>query len=355
MTHIVILGGGYGGHTILQDLLQGELPDRTALTLIDRMPYQGLKTEYYALAAGTVAEADIRVPFPADPRLTIRYGEVIGIDLDRRQVLLQEDDPVSFDLLCIGLGCTDRYHGIPGADLYTHSIQTFASSRRTCDILGKLKPYSQVTVVGGGLSGVELASELRESRSDLNIRIVDRGAGILSAFPERLQNYVKAWFHEHHVELLAHINTTRVEPNRLCTEQGTIDTDVTVWTAGIQPVEVVRQLDVPKDGFGRVIVDEHHRIPSHPHVFVVGDCASLPHSPSAQLAEAQGRQIADVIKAELWGQPLPVLSRIKLKGVLGSLGKKQGFGVMGTRAIVLGRVPRILKSGVLWKSRRHFG
>jgi NADH dehydrogenase len=155
--------------------------------------------------------------------------------------------------------------------------------------------------------------------------------------------------------MLSHITTTRVEPNRLYTEQNPIDTDVTVWTAGIQPVDVVRQLNVPKDNYGRILLNAHHQIPSYPNVFVVGDCASLPFSPSAQLAEAQGRQIADVIKAVLWNQPLPTPGRIRLKGVLGSLGKKQGFGIMGGRAIVLGRVPRILKSGVLWKSKRHFG
>ena len=43
-----------------------------------------------------------------------------------------------------------------------------------------------VSIVGGGLSGVELASELIESRPDLKIKLFDRGPHILSAFPERL-------------------------------------------------------------------------------------------------------------------------------------------------------------------------
>ena len=33
--------------------------------------------------------------------------------------------------------------------------------------------------MGAGLSGIELASELRESRSDLDIRLYDRGERIL--------------------------------------------------------------------------------------------------------------------------------------------------------------------------------
>jgi len=41
--------------------------------------------------------------------------------------------------------------------------------------------------------------------------------------------------------------------------------------------------------------------------------------------------------------------------VLGSLGKHAGFGMMGKHTIIIGKVPRLLKSGVLWKSKHHFG
>ncbi|UUZ84030.1 hypothetical protein LJK88_09850 [Paenibacillus sp. P26] len=64
MKKLVILGGGYGGLTVAKELLDGKLPSDTVMILVDRMPYQGLKTEYYALAAGTVSDLEIRVKFP---------------------------------------------------------------------------------------------------------------------------------------------------------------------------------------------------------------------------------------------------------------------------------------------------
>ncbi|MDF2715637.1 MAG: dehydrogenase, partial [Paenibacillus sp.] len=76
MSRFVILGGGYGGLTLALQLLEQEPPHGTEIVLVDRMPYQGLKTEYYALAAGTVSEAEIRVAFPSDPRIILKYGEV---------------------------------------------------------------------------------------------------------------------------------------------------------------------------------------------------------------------------------------------------------------------------------------
>ena len=213
-----------------------------------------------------------------------------------------------------------------------------------------MKPYGTVNIVGGGLSGVELAAELRESRPDLNIAILDRGERVLSSFPAKLSQYVEEWFHHHHVETLGRISVSHVEKDALFSGTETILSDVTVWTAGIQPVEVVQHLNVPKDRGGRVILDEYYRVPDYPQVYVIGDCASLPFAPSAQAAGAQGEQVAQIMQA-LWRGETPKRNAIRLKGTLGSLGKNSGFGLMGQRS-VLGRVPRLLKSGVDRKSTR---
>ncbi|MDT9723512.1 NAD(P)/FAD-dependent oxidoreductase [Xylanibacillus composti] len=353
MKAIVILGGGYGGVSVVHQLLEQDLPADHEIILVDRMPFQGLKTEYYAVASGTVADVDVRVPFPQDPRVRMVYGVITEIDLENRKVHL-EDQAIGYEQLVIALGCTDKYHNIPGAEPYTHSIQSFSSTRETFCRISDVKPYGQVSIVGGGLSGVELASELREARPDLNVRILDRGASILSAFPDKLQEYVRDWFQAHQVEMLAHANITRVEQGVLYNGNEAVYTDLTVWTAGIQPARPVQLLDLPKDAQGRLEINVYHQLPAYPNVYVVGDCASLPFSPSAQLAEAQGKQVAEVMQA-LWKGETPELGQIKLKGILGSLGKKAGFGLMGKRMIMMGRVPRVLKSGVLWMSKQHFG
>lgn len=353
MKKMVILGGGYGGLTVATELLEKELPSDTVLVLVDRMPYQGLKTEYYALAAGTVSDQDIRVQFPVDPRLILKYGEVTGLDMENKLILFHNDEPLSYDWLVLGLGCVDKFHQIEGAEQYAESLQTLSSTRKTYQKVNDIAPYGQVTIVGGGLSGVEVAAELRESRSDLNIRILDRSASVLSAFPGKLQSFVRDWMLEHDIEMRSHICLTRLEGGILYNQQELINTDVTIWTAGIQPSPIVQQLQLPKDNQGRLIINEYHQIHEYPEVFVIGDCASLPFSPSAQAAQGQGRQIAEVIRA-VWKNETPRLGKIKLKGVLGSLGKKSGFAMFGKRPVT-GMVPRAIKSGVLWMSKRHFG
>ncbi|MGG3737474.1 NAD(P)/FAD-dependent oxidoreductase [Aeribacillus pallidus] len=355
MKHLVLLGGGYGNMRVLLRLLPNNLPEDVSITLVDKVPYHCLKTEYYALAAGTISDHHVRVPFPEHPRLTAKYAEVTGIDLENKLVHLKDEESISYDDLIIGLGCEDKYHNVPGAKEYTYSIQSIEKSRDTYQALNNLPANSVVGIVGAGLSGVELASELRESRPDLHIKLFDRGKHILSSFPDRLSTYVQDWFETHGVEVINNANVTKVEPNVLYNHDEPVKCDVIVWTAGIQPNRIVRELDVEKDPQGRVILTKYHNLPNDEHVYVVGDCASLPHAPSAQLAEGQAEQIVQVLLKRWKGEELPEeLPQIKLKGVLGSLGKKHGFGLVADRAIT-GRVARLLKSGILWMYKYHNG
>ncbi len=355
MRNLVILGGGYGGLRTIQRLLSSHIPDDVQITLVDKHPYHCLKTEYYALVAGTVSEKHIRIPFPEHRKLTTKYGIITNIDLENRRTLLDNGDVLFYDDLIIGLGCEDKYHNVEGALEYTCSVQSIEQVRDAYEKVNNLPPYAKVAVVGAGLSGVEIASELRQSRPDLQIKLFDRKERILATFPKKLSEYVAKWFHDNHIEIIPCSHITKVEPNILYNHHHPIPFDGIIWTAGIQPNKLVRELDVEKDSFGRVVLTKYHNLPQDEHVYVVGDCASLPHAPSGQLAEAQAEQIVSILLKRWNNAPLPeTMPTIKLKGILGSLGKKHGFGLVADTPII-GRVPRLLKSGLLWMYRYHRG
>ncbi|MDW0113550.1 MULTISPECIES: NAD(P)/FAD-dependent oxidoreductase [Sporosarcina] len=354
MRKLVLLGAGYGNMRILLRLLNKELPADLEITLIDRTPFHSLKTEFYALAAGTSPDSDVRVPLPTHERLHVVEGEIEEIQLEEKCVYLANGEAIRYDELVIGLGCEDNYHDVPGAEEFTHSIQTIGKSRETYKKLQGLGGGATVGIVGAGLSGIELASELRESRPDLKIKLFDRGPRILKDFPERLSNFVKDWFDKHEVEVISNSNITKVEENVLYNHEDKIPVDAVVWTAGIQPVRNVRAMDVEKER-GRIVLNQYHQIPQYENVYVVGDIAALPFAPSAQLAEEQAEQIVRVLRLVWNNEPLPKeMPEIKLKGFMGSLGKKQGFAYLADRTVT-GRIARLLKSGVLWMYKWHNG
>lgn len=350
MKNLVILGGGYGGMKLLTSIIP-HLPYNILVTLIDRTPYHFLKTEYYALAAGTVSANHIRIPFPEHPQVSFIEGEIAKIDLQHHKISLTNKKTILYDDLIIGLGCEDNYHNIAGADTYTYSIQSIEKSRKTHQKLNQLLPGSKVAIIGAGLSGVELAAELQESRADLHITLFDRGKNILSSYPPRVGKYVEKWFETHQVKIVRCSKITVIEENTVCNHGKKEHFDCIIWTAGVKPNQVVQNIDVEKDDKGRVILTQYHYLPNNEHVFVVGDCASLNKPQSAQLAEEQAEQIATVLIARWKGSKLPEkMPELKLKGILGSLGSKHGFGLVANTPLT-GRVPRLIKFGVLWKDK----
>ncbi|PIC79134.1 FAD-dependent oxidoreductase [Sporosarcina sp. P18a] len=355
MRKLLLLGAGYGNMRILLRLLNKDLPGDIEITLVDRTLFHSLKTEFYALAAGTVSDADVRVAIPVHDQLKVVEGEIQEIKPEEKEVLLADGQALAYDELVIGLGSEDNYHNVPGAAEHTLSIQTIGKSRRTYQTLLGLGDGATVGIVGAGLSGIELASELRESRPDLKIKLFDRSPRILRDFPERLSNFVKGWFDQNDVEVVANSNITKVGEHTLYNHEDTIDVDAVVWTAGIKPGKVVDDLVIQKDRSGRIVLNQYHQVPSYRNIYVVGDIAALPHAPSAQLAEVQGEQIVQVLRSTWKGEPLMLeMPELKLKGFMGSLGKKQGFAYLADRTVT-GRIARLMKSGLLWMYKWHNG
>ena len=351
MKKLVLLGGGFGNMRVLLRMLPN-MPTGVEITLIDRTPFHSIKTEFYALAAGTATDREVRVDFPESGRLKYVSGEITRIDREEKIVFLEDGTEVQYDDLVVGLGCEDKYHGVPGAEEYTMSIQTIGKARRTYERVCSLPNGSTVAIVGAGLSGIELASELRESRADLKIKLFDRSHRILRDFPEKLSVYIKKWFTDHNVEVIAESNITRVEEGKVYNHEKAIEADVIVWTAGVQPVKIVRDMEAEKDKFGRPIINDFYHLSDDEHIFVIGDCASSDLPPTAQLAEEMAERVVKVLKARYNGDPTPKLTEIKMKGFMGSLGKKTGF-VHIADTTVTGRIARLMKSGYMWYYKRQ--
>lgn len=350
---LVILGGGYGGMKVLTGLLGLALPDDIEITVIDKNPYHSFKTEFHTVVAGTSADVDVRQQFPLHDQVKYEFGYVRKINLEEKTIHFADRSIiVPFDYLVIALGSEDAYHNIEGAEKYTESVQTFSKARKAGVAVGNLRAYGKVSVVGAGLSGIEVASEIRESRPDLNIRLLDRGGSVLRAFDPKIQAYVADWFIKNDVEVLHYANVEYVEKDGVCNNGICYVNDVTIWTAGVQPHRLVRELPFEKDKYDKVVVNKFFQVPGYEHIYVVGDNASSVHSPSAQLAGQQGEQVAIILGDVLEGKEPKEPKEIRLRGTLGSLGKSDGFGSMFQRSVT-GILPRLTKSGVLWLHKRH--
>src|SRR5699024_9610377 len=259
-------------------------------------PYHSYKTEFHTIVAGTEAEINVRADFPEHAQARYEFGNVKKVDTETREIFFkQRSTVITYDYLIIGLGCEDSYHGIEGASEFTESVQSFSKARHAGMAIGNLPAYGKIYVVGAGLSGIEAASEIRESRPDMNISLLDRGGSVLKAFNPKIQAHVSEWFVKNDVEVLHHANVEYVEKDGVCNNGICYVNDVTIWTAGVQPYKLVRNLPLETDKYDKVLVNDFYQTKTHENIYVIGDNASSEYSPSAQLAGQQGEQLAIIL------------------------------------------------------------
>lgn len=343
MKKVVLIGAGYANMTILRELLR--LP--VEITLIDRNPYHSLKTEFYALAAGTISDQAAHMPLPDHKNLNICVGEVIGVDFRTNKVHVREQADIGYDYLVIGVGCENEYHKITGASLYALSLQTIKKTRKTFEKIANLDPYQTVSILGGGLTGVELACALRENRPDLNIQIIERNETVLHTLDEKIVQHAEKWLSDHNIKVIRQFKMERIEEAAIFGSGGEVPSDAIVWAAGIGPTPFVQNLEAAKTKRGQLQIDSFYRLMEYNNVFAAGDCADFPLPPSAQLAQQQGKQIAKVIKALVANKEMPKLKKIVIKGNLGALGHSNGFGYV-SGWVLTGSSAKWLKRFVLW-------
>ena len=137
------------------------------VTLIDYKDSFTFLPLLYELAIGTSNKLEVAPKFEDILRNTpIRFvqGKVQKIDLDKKIISITDSNDINYDTLVIAIGAMPRTDLIPGENKYANSFYSIDDAYKLQKILKKLKnsPKKEIRVhvIGGGYSGVELATNL---------------------------------------------------------------------------------------------------------------------------------------------------------------------------------------------------
>ncbi|WP_328866224.1 NAD(P)/FAD-dependent oxidoreductase [Streptomyces sp. NBC_00304] len=330
---IIVLGAGYAGATAAGRLARRLRREDVAITLVNAEPDFVERVRMHQLATGQ----DLRPrPFSemfAGTGVEPKLAKVTGIDVDRRTVAVTDaagaQEELAYDTLVYALGSGWDPHGVPGTAEHAHEIAGRPGALRLRERLARLEPGRPVLVVGGGLTGLEAATEIAEARPDLDVALAARGT---------LGDWLspKGRLHLRRVAdrlgITVHENTsvTGVEPDHVTTADGaSIPAEVTVWTTGFAVHPIARATALEVTATGRIVVDGAMRSVSHPDVYAVGDAALAmgPGDKPLRMSCASGVpmawQAADGIAARLTGTK-PPHSPLRYFNQCISLGRKEG-------------------------------
>jgi len=335
---IVILGAGYAGVRAAQELI-GVL-DECEVWIVDRSRSHQILTEMYKVAAGGAAPERAQVPLrrllPRHPHLHVLQGEIAQLEPAARCVRLASGR-LAYDLALLGLGASPACEA-SGALRHAFSLQYLDSAVRLRRRLARLARAGggRVVIVGGGLTGIELAGEIRTAfPQGLRVTIAQADPQLLPEEDPALADYAQETLQQGGVELRRGRRVVRVEPGRVVLEgDEEIAADICVWSGGVRANPLPAEAGLPVDGRGRVRVLPTLEVLGHPGLFAAGDLAAVPgpggHTlpPTAQLAVQEGRQAARNMLRVLRGEePLPLRARIL--GMAAPLGGAHGVARLG--------------------------
>ena len=359
MTHVVIIGGGFGGLYTARGLRNVQC----RITMVDRHNYHLFQPLLYQVATAALNPSDIAAPIRGILRrqenVSVILGQAMSVDVGRKVVTLA-DGELSYDLLVIATGATHSYFAHPEWERIAPGLKTiddaleirrrvliaFEMAERETDP-EKQREWLTFVVVGGGPTGVELAGALSEiARQTMirNFRRIDPGSArvilvegkdrVLPVYPPELSEKARLQLVRLGVDVMLGANVTELTEHSVRLGEKTIPTRTVLWGAGVQGSPLAHSLAVPLDRAGRVLVEPDLTIPGHKDVFVIGDLAAARQADGsyvpgvAPAAIQAGQHTALNVERAVGGQPLRPF-HYRDKGSLATIGRAAAVADFG--------------------------
>jgi NADH:ubiquinone reductase (H+-translocating) len=343
---VLVVGGGFAGMSALPVLARS----RARVTLLDRNVYSTFQPLLYQVATAGLTSADVAYPlWSATGRrhAIFRKAELVGLDLSRRVATLDTGEELAYDYLIIATGVSAAFFGVTGAAEHSLSLYTrrdaIALRNQLMDALekrneGLTDPELDVTIVGGGATGVELAGTLAElrnvalpavfpevDRSKFRVRLIEMGPALLAPYHDRLRRYTRQQLVDRGVEVLLNTAIKEVHPGSVVlADHSEHRSDITVWAAGVHGPDAGWTSGLPRGKGGRIQVLADLQVVGQERVFATGDVAVCDSDPVAQLAQPaiqEGRHAAEQVVRRIAGQPTSPF-RYHDKGTMATIGRR---------------------------------
>lgn len=351
---IVVLGGGYAGVLAANRLAR----DGQNATLVNASDRFCERIRLHQLGAG---QALARIPITellGANAARWQLGWVDEIDLASRRLHLRGGVSLAFDTLVLATGSEGDRADVPGAVEHAWGIAELHDATRLAEeIAGLAEGRARLLVVGGGLTGIELAIELASAHPGLQVLLASAGDPARS-FSAGAQRHLRRKLATLRVEVIANVRVTELSADHArLAGGGRIPFEACVWAGSVRALSEGREAGLQVDESGRALLDDRLRSRSHPFVSVVGDAgivfktAERASAASCQLAMSMGAYVADRLSREARGLTVePFRFRAPIRCV--SLGRNDGI-VQGLRAdesparlAVVGHLAAKIKEGI---------
>ncbi len=315
--HVVVVGGGFGGVKTALELSKRQIGK---VTLISDQPYFLHHATLYATATGKSTEESViplNVIFAHHPRVEVVKDRITSFDPNRKLVSSKKKD-YHYDKLVLALGSTTSFLDVKGLKRHAFGIKTLEDVREfqehIHDQVVQQKLDKEFFVIGGGLTGVEMASALTEhlkllislyrlKHSHPKVTLVEAAPRLVPHMSKTAANKITHHLRRMGISILVNHKVTALADDKVTIGGKIYPTKTVIWTSGTVPSSFYSKnrgyFDRAPDG--RVNVNPY--LEALDDVYVIGDNNTVRHSGMAIPALRQATHVAKNITRQVTKRP----------------------------------------------------
>ncbi|MBL8740667.1 MAG: FAD-dependent oxidoreductase [Myxococcales bacterium] len=324
---VLVLGAGYAG--LLAALrIAGKAGSRARVVLVNDGDHFVERVRLHQVAVGQPVPRRSLEKMTRGTGIDVIQGRATDLDPVRKRVMVGER-VLSYDYLLHALGSVGATSGVPGVEAHALDVSTEAGADRAREALAGLSSGARVSIVGGGLTAIEMATELAETRADLTVRLV--APRVAPDFSDRARAYMLEAMAELGVEVREQARVVAVRRDAVVLADGShIESDATIWCGGFQIGSSALGASLPKTADGQLALDACLVSRGFSNVFGAGDGSAI-DTPAASFmrmscaaAMPMAAHAADNIVRAIRGEELEPFG-FAFAGRCVSLGRKRGI------------------------------
>ena len=188
--------------------------------------------------------------------------EVINIDFDKKEIKTKSN-VINYEKIVIETGSRPLMPPIDGIENAYFIKKEYEYLK---NLKEKAKKAKNITIVGGGFIGIEVADEL--SKESKNIMLIEALDSLLPNSFDKDISHIAQKLLEEKVTIKLNSKVTKITKNSVFVDGVEYKSDLTIVATGFVPN--TEFLNLPKNNRGFIKVDEYLRVQED--VFAVGDC-----------------------------------------------------------------------------------
>jgi NADH dehydrogenase len=300
---ILILGAGFAGLAASK-----ELEGFGEVTVIDPSPSFEFAPNIHELISGFKSPSDVRLDnqkILSGRGQTFIQEAAVGLDIENKTVITSTGTHHHYDCLVLAIGGVSNDRGVPGVDEHAFPFKSASECHAIGQKLEYLEnqglPYS-VTIVGGGVEGVESLGEILRKyngSTNLSVNLVEGASQLLQGTSRKVHQEILEICKDFSVAFHFEEKVNEVEAHQVTLSSGeSLHSDLTIWTGGVKSHPQFKAWGLEPE------VNRFLQSQKHPEILIIGDAVDVMGGGEKQaylaieMGELAGNNVRSILRGE---------------------------------------------------------